>query len=406
MAVKETFDESAPPRRGRRAFVIFGAIALLVLAGIGVYAFVSAGAESTDDAFVEADVVAVTARVSGVVASLSVHDNQSVHKGDLLLTLDDKDFVARLAQARAQLETATAQAAGAHAQEQVVRASAAGGLRGAQAQVSGSASAVEATDAQIAAAQADVARAQAQATKAERDLARARELVATDAIARQQLDAAQAAYDTAQAMVTQARANVTAAEEAKRAAESRVNEARARLAQSTPVREQIATAHANALLADAGVASAQAAVQLAELQLSYTKITAPEEGLVTQLTAREGALVQVGQPLAQLVPARTYLVGNFKETQIDQMRPGDRAEVEIDAYPGRTFAATVESLAGGTGSRFSLIPPDNASGNFVKVVQRVPVRLAWTSPPDIPLKAGLSATVTVYVGTGNATRSE
>jgi membrane fusion protein, multidrug efflux system len=386
--------------RGKRAFIVLGALALVVLGGIGVYAFFTAGQESTDDAVVDADVVMVTARVGGVIATLVVHDNQMVKKGDPLLTLDDADFVARLAQARAELQTATAQAAGAHAQEQVVQATARGSLRGAQAQVSGSSSAVQSADAQIAAAQAGLTRAQAEAVKAERDLARARELVAVDAIARQQLDAAQLAYASAQAALAQALANVTAAQEAKRTAESRVTEAQARVSQSTPVSAQIAAAHANALLADAGVASAQAAVHLVELQLSYTKVSAPDDGLVTQLTAREGGLVQMGQPLAQLVPKETYVIANFKETQIDGMRPGDRADVHIDAYPGPTFEAAIESLAGGTGSRFSLIPPDNASGNFVKVVQRVPVRLAWKTAPDVPLKAGLSANVTVYLRKG------
>jgi len=154
------------------------------------------------------------------------------------------------------------------------------------------------------------------------------------------------------------------------------------------------------------VAAAEAAVKLAELQLSYTRVPAPADGLVTQLTARVGALISPGQPLAQLVPTGTYLVANFKETQIDRMRAGNRAEVRIDAYPGRTFEATVESLAGGTGSRFSLLPPDNASGNFVKVVQRVPVRLGWKTLPDVPLKAGLSATVTVFVNDGTQEHSK
>jgi membrane fusion protein (multidrug efflux system) len=397
MALASVSNERAPAR-GRRAFLVLGAIALIVVGGIAAYAFYASGRESTDDAVVEADVVPVTARVGGVVAKLVVHDNQTVKKGDVLLTLDDADFTAKLAQSRAELQTATAQAAGAHAQERVVQATATGTLRGAEAQVSGSSSAVQSADAQIAAAQAALTRAQAEAVKAEHDLTRAKELVATDAIARQQLDVAQVGYDSAQAAVSQARANVTAAQEAKRTAESRVTEAQARVSQSTPVGEQIAAAHANAQLADARVAAAQAAVQLAELQLSYTKVVAPDDGLVTQLTAREGGLVQAGQPLAQLVPARSYVVANFKETQIDGMRPGDAADVHIDAYPGRTFAATVESLAGGTGSRFSLIPPDNASGNFVKVVQRVPVRLAWKTSPDVGLKAGLSANVTVYVG--------
>ena len=390
--------------KGKRAFIVLGALLLIVLGGIGVYAYFTAGQETTDDAVVEADVVAVTARVAGVVVTLIADDNQRVKKGDLLLQLDDADLAAKLAQMRAELETARAQAAGAHAQEGVVAATATGSLRGAEAQVSGSSSDVAAADAQIAAAQAALARAVAESAKADRDLGRAKELVASDAIARQQLDGAQLTFDAAQAALMLARANVTAANEAKRAAESRVAEARARWSQSTPVSEQIAAARAGAALADARITAAEAAVRLAELQLSNTKVVAPSNGLITQLGAREGALVQPGQPLAHLVPDETYVIANFKETQIDKMRPDDRAEVHIDAYPGRTFQMSLESLAGGTGSRFSLIPPDNASGNFVKVVQRVPVRLVWKTPPDVPLRAGLSAEVTVYVGTGGGAR--
>jgi membrane fusion protein (multidrug efflux system) len=383
--------------RGRRAFLILAALALLVLGGIGVYAFVTGGQESTDDAVVEADVVAVTARVGGVVKQILVEDNQPVKKGDVLIQIDDADLATKLAQARADLGTATAQAAAADAQRQVVEASARGGFSTAQAQVAGSTAAVEAADAQIAAAEAAIARAQAEARKTEADLARAKELIATEAIARQQLDNAQFAYDAAQAGVVQARANLANAQEAKRTAQSRVAEAQGRLSQSTPVQAQIDAARAAAELAHSRVKAAEAAVALAELQLSYTKVLAPENGLVTQLSAREGGLVQAGQPLAHVVPEHTYVIANFKETQIDAMRPGNRATIEIDAYPDRKFEAVVDSLAGGTGSRFSLIPPDNASGNFVKVVQRVPVRLEWKQPPDVPLKAGLSAVVTVYV---------
>ena len=390
--------------QGKKAFIVLGALILVVLGGIAVYAFFTAGQEETDDAVVEADVVAVTARVGGVVARVLVHDNEAVKKGDLLLQLDDADLLARLAQANAELQTARAQASGAHAQEEVVAATAKGSLRSAEAQVSGSSAAVQASDAQIAVARAALTRAQAEATKAERDLERAKELVATDAIARQQLDAAQMTRDATQAALLQAQANITAAEEAKRTAESRVAEAQARWSQSTPVAEQIAAARSGAALADARVSAAEAAVRLAQLQVSYTKVTAANDGLVTQLSAREGGLVQPGQPLAQLVPDRTYVVANFKETQITDMRPGDRAEVRVDAYPGHTFVATVESLAGGTGSRFSIIPPDNASGNFVKVVQRVPVRLSWQAPPDVALKAGLSAVVTVHVSGGRGGR--
>jgi membrane fusion protein (multidrug efflux system) len=378
--------------------VVLVIVMVLVVGGIGVYSFVTSNKEGTDDAVVDADVVAVTGRVPGLVSQVLVHDNQMVKKGDPVLQLDAADFMARAEQARAELQTAQAQAAGAHAQATVVAATARGGLQSAEAGVSALTSSVQAAAAQVAAAQAAVVRAQAEVAKADRDLERAKELVASDAIARQQLDGAQLAADAAHAALSQARATVTAAEESKRAAEGRVAEARARVAQTTPVAPQIETAASAASLADARVAAAEAALHLAELQLEYTKVLAPADGLVTQLSARVGGLIQAGQPLAQLVPVRTYLVANFKETQIDRMRPGNRAEVRIDAYPGRTFEATLESLAGGTGSRFSLIPPDNASGNFVKVVQRVPVRLAWKTEPDVPLKAGLSADVTVFVG--------
>jgi membrane fusion protein, multidrug efflux system len=383
--------------RGGRAFLVLGIILLVVLGGIGAYAYMTGGQEATDDAIVEADIVAVSSRVGGVVKEVLVHDNQAVKKGDVILRIDDADLQVRLAQARAELQTAQAQAAGAHAQEQVVTASARGLFQGARAQVSTSASAVQAADAQLAAARAALTRAQAEVAKADRDLARAKELVAVDAIARQQLDAAQLASDAAHAAVRQADAGVTAAEESRRSAESRVAEAEARVSQTAPVAPQIEAARSAAALADARVAAAEAAVRQVELQLSYTTVTAAGDGLVTQLGARTGSLIQPGQPLAQLVPARTYLVANFKETQIDRMQPGNRAEVTIDAFPGRTFEAVVESLAGGTGSRFSLIPPDNASGNFVKVVQRVPVRLAWTTEPGVALKPGLSAEVTVFV---------
>lgn len=389
---------SARKSRGGRAFLILGILFLLVVGGVVAYTFATANREGTDDAVVEADVVAVTARVPGLVSQVLVQDNQVVKKGDALLQLDSADLMARAAQARAELQTTQAQAAGAHAQEQVVAATARGGLQSAEAGLLASASSVQSAEAQIQAAQAAVSRVQAEVDKADRDLTRARELVASDAIARQQLDATQMVSDAANAALRQARANVTAAEEAKHAAESRVGEAKARVSQTTPVGQQIQTAQSAASLADARVEAAEAALLLAELQLSYTKVLSPADGMVTQLTARVGGLIQAGQPLAQLVPTRTYLVANFKETQIDKMRPGDRAEVTIDAYPGRRFEASVESLAGGTGSRFSLIPPDNASGNFVKVVQRVPVRLVWKVDPDVALKAGLSADVTVFVG--------
>jgi membrane fusion protein (multidrug efflux system) len=147
------------------------------------------------------------------------------------------------------------------------------------------------------------------------------------------------------------------------------------------------------------VRSAEAALTLAKLQLGYTRITAPADGYASKLAVHEGQLVSIGQPIVELVPGQTYLVANFKETQIGSMRPGQSATIKIDAFPGHKLHGRVDSLAGGTGASFSMLPPDNATGNFVKVVQRVPVRIAWTDlPSDVVLRPGLSADVDVEVG--------
>jgi membrane fusion protein (multidrug efflux system) len=332
------------------------------------------------------------------VKHLAVIENQHVKKGDLLVELDDADYAARFQQAQAEVETALAQAAAADAQADVATASARGGLSSAQAQLTGSAASVGNARAQIAAAVAGQKRAETDASKAEHDLTRARELRASNVIPEQRLDDAKSAYEGAQASLSQARANLAAAEDMLRAAESRVGETRGKVQQSSPVAAQIAAAQANARIAHARVQSAQAALELARLQLSYTKIAAQKDGEVSRVTVHDGQLVQTGQPILALVPTQTYVVANFKETQIGDMKPGQDVDVDVDAFPGRKLHGKLESLSGGTGSRFSLLPPDNASGNFVKVVQRVPVRISWVDPPkDLPLRAGLSADVTIHV---------
>jgi membrane fusion protein, multidrug efflux system len=387
----------APPKRSKKPFLILGVAVLIFAAITGVYVLVTANQESTDDAQVEADVVPIAARVSGQIAKRLVEDNQRVKKGDLLVQIDDADFAARMKQAEAELDTARAQAAAADSQVQVVEASAKGGLQSARAIYSGSSVGVANADAQLAAARAGLERAKAEARKGELDLQRTRQLVAGNALPRERLDNAQVAYDASQAALAQAQAQVSVASEMRRAASSRVDEARGRLDQSTPIAAQIAFARANADLAHAHIKVADATLELARLQLSYTKITASEEGLVTRLTVQPGQMIQVGQPLAELVPDRTYIVANFKETQVGRMRPGQRARIRIEAFPGVEIEGKVESLSGGTGARFSMLPPDNASGNFVKVVQRVPVRITWNQRPSVPLQAGLSTDVTVYV---------
>jgi membrane fusion protein (multidrug efflux system) len=216
-----------------------------------------------------------------------------------------------------------------------------------------------------------------------------------------ELDAADYAAHVkqAEAELATAQAQLAVSRESKQAAETRVREGRGRLNQSAPIDAQLATAEANAALAAARVRSAEAMLELAKLQLSYTKLSAPTDGTASKLTVREGQLVSAGQPIVELVPTETYVVANFKETQIGRMSPGQTATIHIDAFPGRVFSGRVESLSGGTGASFSLLPADNASGNFVKVVQRVPVRVAWLNRPEgLQLRAGLSAEVRVEVG--------
>jgi membrane fusion protein (multidrug efflux system) len=318
------------------------------------------------------------------VKRIAVQYNAHVKKGDLILELDEADLAARVQQAEAEVETATAQAAAADAEAQVAAAAARGGFASARAGVSGSSAA-------LTTARAGLTRAQAEEHRAALELQRSKELRSENVIPQQKLDDAQAAYDVAHAALAQAQANLGLAQ-------SRIGEAQGRLSQSSPVEAAVAAAEANARLAHAKEKSAEANLELAKLQLSWTKIFAQEDGQVTRLTAREGEMVQPGQPLAALVPDQTYLVANFKETQIGDMKPGQEADVEIDAFGGKKLEGKVESLAGGTGARFSLLPPDNASGNFVKVVQRVPVRIAWVKvPPGVELRPGLSADVTVHV---------
>jgi membrane fusion protein (multidrug efflux system) len=391
--------EPVKKTNSRRPFAVLAGVVLVVLAGIGGYMVLTAGQESTDDAQVAADTIPVGARVGGQVTKVAITDNQLVKKGDLIATLDDADFAARVKQSEAEVASARAQAAQADSQVAIVTATSTGNLSSAKAAYSGSSVGVASAAAQIAAAQAAIVRAETDQHKAAADLERAKELRAANAIPQERLDNAQSSFDLAKATVEQSRAQLLAAQEGRRAAVAHVSEAAGRVAQNAPIDAQIAAAHANADLAHARVQSAEAALDLARLQLSYTKIAAPADGLASKLAVHEGQLVAIGQPIVVIVPTVTYVIANFKETQIGKMRPGQRASISIDAYPHREFEGKVESLSGGTGSSFSLLPADNASGNFVKVVQRVPVRIGWVNlPSDVSLRAGLSVDAVVEVG--------
>jgi membrane fusion protein (multidrug efflux system) len=390
---------AAPATKSRsRPYLILAAAVAAGVLGYAAFTYVSMGRESTDDAQVDADLVTVSARVGGVVAAVHVVDNQQVKKGDLLVELDPADLAAKTRQAEAEVDAARAQAKAADAQMAIVEATSKGGLSAARAALSGSATSVASAGAQVESAKAAVSRAEAEAAQADTDLARYEALLKDGAVPRAQVDAARSADQAAHAAVDQARAQLAAAGDAKRTAQTTVVESQARVEQSAPVDAQLASARAQAELAHARVASAEAALALTKLQLAYTRIEAPADGSLSRLTIRPGQLVQPGQQLVMVVPSATYVVANFKETQVGRMRVGQPVDISVDAFPGRKFEGKLDSTSPGTGARFSLLPPDNASGNFVKVVQRVPVKIAWTNvPADVKLAAGMSADVTVLL---------
>ena len=390
----------APPPRKKKALRAYLVLALLAGSVVGVYfihSFLTRDEVSTDDAQVDADVVPVSARVPGVVLRMLVHDNDEVKAGQLIAEIDPADYDAKVAAAQADLDAATAQAEAADAQVDIVKSTSKGGLSSAKAQQQGASAAVAAAGSQIAAAAAAVARAKSELAKAESDLARAKKLHAEGAITGQQLESAQVARDTASAAVDQANANLAASREQQTAAQTRVAEAQGRVEQSAPVGQQVTAATASGKLAHAHVDAAKAALELAKLAAGYTKIVAPTDGFVSKLAVHDHQMVQPGSVICMVVPKVSYVIANFKETQIDRIRPGDDVEIKLDAVSG-TRHGKVASVAAGTGARFSMMPPDNATGNFVKVVQRVPVKILWATPQDgAALQAGLSAEVTVHL---------
>ena len=333
------------PARPRRSLapVIVGLVALLLVGLFGREWWMSRGLVSTDNAQVAGHVIPILPRVSGYVTSVAARENETVKAGDVLVTIDDRDYRVRLAQTEADLQKEIANAGG--------------GGRVGQA------------SAQLSAARATVVQAEAVATRARSDRERARSLAGRSVISKQELDGAEAAATAADAQLAAAR-------------------------------DQVVAAEAGLVGASARVASARAARDQAALQVSYTTIQAPESGVVSKKNVEVGQYVQAGQPLFSVVPLEdVWVVANLKETEIHGVVPGAKAEIEVDSYHGRRFAAHVESLSPATGATFSLLPPDNATGNFTKVVQRIPVRLALDAPQDPahPLRPGMSVVVHIRV---------
>ncbi|MGA7617398.1 MAG: HlyD family secretion protein, partial [Thermoanaerobaculia bacterium] len=270
-----------------------------------------------------------------------------------------------------------------------------GGFTAAQGATQSAREAIDSSAHSIDEAKASVAKAEANARKAKLDFDRAIELGSKGDISKAQVDAARAANESAQAELDQTQARLRSAVNARELAQANLTQAKGHLQQSSSVGAQVDAANAAAKLAHARVKSAEASLEAAKLALSYTKIVAPADGIASGLAVHPGSLVVPGQPIVHLVPLKTYIIANFKETQVEGMHPGSKAEIDVDALGGKSFEGRVESLSGGTGESFSLLPPDNASGNFVKVVQRIPVRISWDGPASNVVPVGSSAEVTV-----------
>jgi membrane fusion protein (multidrug efflux system) len=419
-------DEHEHPRKRavykRPAFLIGAAVVLLlILLFGGRYWLYARSHETTDDAFIDGHIVQVSPKVSGYVVKVYVADNQTVSAGDLIAELDPRDFEAKLDQAKAALNAGFAQQKQAQTQVTLTRVTTRANVRQAAASVqqarsgvtgarAGAASernrttqssaGIGVAEANMQQARAQVSAAEAEAARASADVQRYQTLYEKDEVSRQRLDQAIAAARTANAEVDAARQRVAAAEAqvnesraatlaqastAHRAqaqvgaARAQVNEALGRLAQAHTAPQQVAVSEAQAASAGANIQQLQAAVAQAELELSYTKIYAPESGRVTHKAIEVGALVQVGQPLLAIVPGEVWVTANFKESQIGSIKPGQPVDVSVDAYPDKVFKAHVDSIQAGTGARFSLIPPENATGSYVKVVQRLPVKIVFES---------------------------
>ena len=394
--------EKIPPSRKRFLEKWFFGIAagILVLAACCLLYWLHARQyEETDDAFVDGEIVQVSAKVSGLIQSVEVQDNQDVAAGTVLVRIDPRDLQAALDKAKATLEAAQAKWEVARTHVELIRANTAAALVQAQGGVEQAGAAIHSSQSRLASSRADVTVAEAETTRRQADLKRYQSLDPR-ATSQQQLDAAQAEADASSANLTAARMRAAAAESAVTEAQAMEAQTQGTLAVAKTGPQQVALAAAQARKAQADVDEAKAAVEAAELDLSYTTIVAPVAGRVTRRTARQGQYLQTGQIVLALVEPGIWVTANFKETQLTHMRAGQDVEIAVDSYPGRTFHGKIDSIQAGSGARFSLLPPENATGNYVKVVQRVPVKIALD--PDVTqawlLVPGMSVVPSVHVG--------
>ncbi|HEX3585733.1 MAG TPA: HlyD family secretion protein [Candidatus Angelobacter sp.] len=364
-------------------WIIAVLVIVLLIAGAFIWHYYSVR-ESTDDAQIDGHINPISPRVTGTVLRVLHDDNEVVQAGDLLVELDPKDYEVAVDRARADLANAQANATAANVGVPLTQTTSSSQLLAADAGVKGAERDIESARAKLSDAQANYAKTSA-------DLKRMELLIAKDEISHQQYDAAVAANNSAKAQVDAATSAIASAES--RAAQS---QAQAEAARTVP--EQLKVTRARAGAASAEVQRAISALAQAELNLKYTKIIAPVTGVLSKRSVEPGQTVQAGQPLFSIVNLDDiWTTANFKETQLRDMKVGQKAKIKVDAY-GREFSGTVESIGGATGARFSLLPPENATGNYVKVVQRIPVRIRLDKDqdPNHQLRPGMSVEPVVY----------
>jgi len=385
------------PSRARIFVPILLLIALLVG---GYFLYESYQVESTDDAQIDGHIIAISPRIGGQVIDVKVKEGQEVKAGDVLVVLDPRDYQVALEQAQAQFLDAKANALGSQINVPVTRTSTRSTVSSAQANVINAEAGITGAQKNLEAAKAQVALAEANVVKSDADLIRYKQLVDHENVSQQQYDQAVATAKANRAQLESAKATAQAAQESLEQAKQRLVQAQADLRTAQTAPQQVSIIETRAKSAEAQVKQRQAQIDQAQLNLEYTTIKAPHAGIISKKTVEVGQNVSVGQELMALVSVDdVWVTANFKETQLAHMRVGQPVNVKVDAYSNKTYKARVTAIQGASGEKLSILPPENATGNYVKVVQRIPVRIDFdpSENQDRLLRPGMSVSPEVQV---------